>query len=231
VIAAPAGPKRDYVYLMGRPDSGMPRQPVMFAPTQAASWDNPAMDKNRDLLPWILGGLTMATIALAMTVASTNKTTAPSFRASSQPTAHLLPQAPVDNSPAPPPPPVPATVLPTLAATPPPAQIPSQASAANQIWECTINGQKTFAGRPCGGKSKLREVGPINTMEAAPLLPPSRSYQTQTDYAPDYYYPGPQDSADNSYPIVAVRPFVERRRPDHTHRPHGHERGAPARKN
>ena len=189
------------------------------------------MDKNRDLLPWILGGLTMATIALAMTVASTNKTTAPSFRASSQPTAHLLPQAPVDNSPAPPPPPVPATVLPTLAATPPPAQIPSQASAANQIWECTINGQKTFAGRPCGGKSKLREVGPINTMEAAPLLPPSRSYQTQTDYAPDYYYPGPQDSADNSYPIVAVRPFVERRRPDHTHRPHGHERGAPARKN
>jgi hypothetical protein len=194
------------------------------------------MDKDRDLLPWILGGLSMATVALAMTVASTNRTTAPSLRASSQPTAHLLSQAPVDNSPAPAPPPVPATV-PTLAATPPPAQSPSQPSAANQIWECTINGQKTFAGKPCGGKSTLREVGPINTMQAAPLLPPSRSYQTQSGYPPDYYYPspqdypGPQDSADNSYPIVVVRPFVERRRPDHTHRPHGHERGVPARKN
>jgi hypothetical protein len=208
----------------------------MFAPHAAASWDNPAMDKDRDLLPWILGGLSMATVALAMTVASTNRTTAPSLRASSQPTAHLKPQAPVDNSPAPTPPPVPATV-PTLAATPPPAQSPSQPSAANQIWECTINGQKTFAGKPCGSKSTLREVGPINTMEAAPLLPPSRSYQTQSGYPPDYYYPspqdypGPQDSADNSYPIVVVRPFVERRRPDHTHRPHGHERGVPARKN
>jgi hypothetical protein len=206
----------------------------MFAPCAAASWDNPAMDKDRDLLPWILGGLSMATVALAMTVASTNKIAAPSLRASSQPTAHLLPQAPVDNAPAPTPPPATA---PTLAVTPLPAQIPSQPSAANQIWECTINGQKTFAGKPCGGKSTLREVGPINTMEAAPLLPPSRSYQTQSGYPPDYYYPGPQDypgaqdSADNSYPIVVVRPFVERRRPDHTHRPRGQDRGAPARKN
>lgn len=198
----------------------MPRQIVMFAPRAAASWDNPAMDKDRDLLPWILGGLSMATVALAMTVASINKIAAPSLRSSGQPTAHLKPQAPVDNSPTPP---APMTV-PTLAATPLPAQSPSQPSAANQIWECTINGQKTFAGKPCGGKSTLREVGPINTMEAAPLLPPSRSYQTQSGYPPDYYYPspqddpGPQDSADNSYPIVVVRPFVERRRPDHTHR-------------
>jgi len=208
----------------------MPRQFVMFAPRAAASWDNPAMDKDRDLLPWILGGLSMATVALAMTVASINKIAAPSLRSSGQPTAHLLPQATVDNSPAPTPPPVPMTV-PTLAATPLPAQSPSQPSAANQIWECTINGQRTFAGKPCGGKSTLREVGPINTMEAAPLLPPSRSYQTQSGYPPDYYYPSPQDSADNSYPIVVVRPFVERRRPDHTHRPHGQERGAPGRKN
>src|ERR1035438_10561419 len=122
----------------------------MFAPHTAASWDNPAMDKDRDLLPWILGGLSMATVAVAMTVASTNKTAAPSFRASSQPTAHLLPQAPVDNSPAPTLPPVPATV-PTLAGTPLPTQTPSQPSAANQIWECTIDGQKTFASKPCGG--------------------------------------------------------------------------------
>ena len=29
----------------------------------ATSWDNPAMDKDRDLLPWIFGGLSMATFA------------------------------------------------------------------------------------------------------------------------------------------------------------------------
>jgi hypothetical protein len=190
----------------------------------ATSWDNPAMDKDRDLLPWILGGLSMATVALAMTVASTNKTATPSFLPSSQPTAPLLPQIPVDNSPAPTPPPVP-TAVPTLGATPLPAQTPSQPLAANQIWECTINGQKTFASKPCGGKSTLREVGPINTMEAAPLLPPSRYDEPQSGYPPDYYYPSPQDSADSAYPIVVVRPFVERRRPDHTHRPHHQERG------
>ena len=195
----------------------------------AASWDNPAMDKDRDLLPWILGGLSMAAAALAMTVASTNKTAVPNSPPSSQPTAHLLPQAPVDNSPAPTPPSVP-TAVPTLTATPLPAQAPNPPSAANQIWECTINGQKTFAGKPCGGKSTLREVGPINTMEAAPLLPPSRYDEPQSGYPPDYYYPSPQDSADSAYPIVVVRPFVERRRPDHTRRPHGREHGAPARK-
>src|ERR1700722_892653 len=206
----------------------------MFTPHAAASWDNPAMDKDRDLLPWILGGLSMATAVLAITVASTSKTAAPSLPASSPPTAHLLAQGPLDNSPAPTPPPVPTTV-PTLAAAPLPAQTPSQPSAANQIWECTIDGQKTFAGKPCGGKSTLREVGPINTMEAAPLLPPSRSYQTQSGYPPDYYpgppdYPGSQDSADSAYPFVVVRPFVERLRPEHTHRPHGQDRGTPARK-
>jgi hypothetical protein len=33
------------------------------------------MDKDRDLLPWIFGGLSMAAVAIAITVGSTNGTT------------------------------------------------------------------------------------------------------------------------------------------------------------
>jgi hypothetical protein len=37
--------------------------------------ENLAMDKDRDLLPWIFGGLSMAAVAIAITVGSTNGTT------------------------------------------------------------------------------------------------------------------------------------------------------------
>jgi hypothetical protein len=188
-------------------------------------WDNLDMDKDRDLLPWIMGGLLMASVALAVTIASSNRIasnnrTAP---APTQPAAQL--SLPAENAPAPDP--VPSATQ-AAAAVPPPTV---DAPPTNQIWECTINGQRTFANHPCGGSSSLREFGPLNTMQATPLLPPAHTYEPQPGYPAQYYYPDTPDPPDVSYPIVVANPFIERRRPDHWHPPHGHDHGPHSRSN
>jgi len=188
------------------------------------------MDKDRDLLPWIFGGLSMAAVAMAITLGSTYGNapgSAPkNAQAPSPITAHPLPWA---DAPAPPP----ASAQTLVAAqiqTPAPPVEPN-----SQIWECTINGQKTFSDNPCGDKSSLREIGPINRMVPTPILPHARSFVPEPSYQPEYSYPGEQvDSypgeqqfAYNSYPVFIGIPFHERRRPDHGHRPHSHERSGP----
>jgi hypothetical protein len=176
------------------------------------------MDKGRKFQPWILGGLSMATLAFAISVGWTQDI-APNNAAA----------APVSaRTPAP---------APTLAAaqihrmTPPTEQ-------HRQIWECTINGQKTFSDYRCGDKASLREIGPINIMDPTPVLPHSRSYVQESsgqprDSDPSQQadsYPSEQQSADNSYPVddsypgdgsypvFIGNPFGERRRPDHEER-------------
>jgi hypothetical protein len=184
------------------------------------------MDKERDLLPWIMGGLSMASVALAMTIASSNRTKPASAQAPTQPAAQLLLPPPAENVPAPVPAP---STAPAAAAVPPPTV--DAPPPANQIWECTINGQRTFANHPCGGSSSLREFGPLNTMQATPLLPPARTYEPPSGYPTQYYYPDAPYPPDASYPIVVANPFIERRRPDHWHPPHGHDHGPHPRSN
>jgi hypothetical protein len=109
----------------------------------------------------------------------------------------------------------------------------------SQIWECTINGQKTFSDSPCGGQSSVRELGPVNRMDPTPILPHGRSYVPESSYQPGYSYqgdqedsnPGEQQFANNSYPVFVGFPVHEPRRPEHAHRPHGHYRGPSSRKN
>jgi hypothetical protein len=182
-------------------------------------WDNLGMDMDRDLLPWIMGGLSMASVALAVTIASSHRTAPASVQAPSQPAAQLLLPLPAEN--APPPVPVPSA-MPAAATVPPPTV--EATPPTNQIWECTINGQRTFANHPCSGNSALREFGPLNTMQATPLLPPARTYEPQTGYPAETYYPDAQYPPDISYPIMVATPFIERR-PNHWHPPHGHDHG------
>src|ERR1700730_14522952 len=160
------------------------------------------MDNGRKFQMWILGGLSMATFAIAISVGWTKDIAPNSSPALSQTTAPLLRDAEVTTGPAAAPPPTPA---PTLAVaqihrmTPPMEQ-------HRQIWECTINGQKTFSDYPCGDKASIREIGPINIMDPTPILP--HSYVQQSSVQPGSsdpslqadYYPSEQQSADNSYP-------------------------------
>jgi hypothetical protein len=197
------------------------------------------MDKDRDLLPWIFGGLSLAAAATAVILGSTYGNASKHFQAPSLVTAHPLPEPPTQTVPTPTPTqtmptPVPAQNL--AAADIQTAAPPAQPNG--QIWECTINGQKTFSDNPCGEKSSLHEIGPINGMEPTPILPHARSVVPQSSYQPEYSYPdepadsyaGEQPFVSNAYPVFVGIPYREHRRPDRGHRPHNHDRGSIGRK-
>ena len=209
------------------------------------------MAEDTDLLPWILGGLSAATVAIAITVGASNggapNGTAPDkshvatpTTALSLPGAEAIPQATVALSRAT----ASLSQVPAIAPTPAPnlsgAQIQTAATPTqptSQIWQCTINGQKTFSDAPCGDKASVREIGPINTMDPSPVLSHAPSYGREPSYQPEY--PGEQaDSnaaeqqlAGNSYPVFVGIPIHESRRPEHAHRPHEHNRGPQPRRN
>jgi len=151
-----------------------------LTPSVAALEDNWAVDKDSNLLRRILGRLSMAAVAIAVTVggAAANPPTPPS----------------------------------------------------SQIWECTTNGQRTFSDKPCGVKSSLRELNPINGMDPTPILPPARSYQPQFAQPqfvdpPEYSSPGTQESVESSYPVLVAFPYNVRRPHERAHRPYKHGHG------
>jgi hypothetical protein len=120
-------------------------------------------------------------------------------------------------------------VVPAVAAPPAQIQQVTPPPASGQIWECTINGIRTFSGKPCGDKSLVREIGPVNGMDAAPVLPYARSADPDSRREPEYTYPGEQETPDpaqeaarTSYPVFFGIPVHEHRRPNHAHRPPDH---------
>jgi len=146
------------------------------------------MNKERGLLPWIIGGLTMAGVAAAIMVSS-GRPVAPSLPQITAPVSLPLPTPAAE---APPATPVASTVEAAAmpdASAPLPAQAQTTAEPAvqsGQIWECTTNGQKTFSNNPCGEKSTLLAMRAINTMNAAPEVRDARAYGRQPRYAPQY---------------------------------------------
>jgi hypothetical protein len=178
----------------------------------------------RVLLPWICA-LSLAGVAIAM-MDSANKP-APANSQVRVPASAPAPPAPAAASTPPIPTPAalhaPPSAAPGLMAAPePPADVPAPSA---QIWECTTNGQRTFSDKPCGDKPMLREVSALNIMNPTPMAPAARAYGPGPGYAPEYYPPSEQESADAAYPVVVGYPVVgypykNRRRPDHAHRPH-----------
>jgi hypothetical protein len=105
----------------------------------------------------------------------------------------------------------------------------STPAPSNQIWECTTNGVRTFSSNPCGTKSTVRQLNPINVMEPAPIYRPAPGYAPtmRSPAAPDRYSNPEQDSADepttdnaySGYPGVIVVPRARHVRPNNV-RPH-----------
>jgi hypothetical protein len=237
----------------------MGRQSVIFAARIEWQEDNRQMTEDRDLLPWILGALSMAAVAMAIAVALTGRS-APAHAsgqmtssASTLATAELNPKmqngaAPAGSASAPGAP-APGAWASTASASAawssaaqafpalPSAQVvgtaqtqpaPSPNPSGSQIWECTTNGVKTFSNNRCGNAAVLREVGPINVMDASPASN-VHWYGAGPNDAPDYYDPSPQQPADNSYPAVVGVPYLERRRPERPQQATHHDRGHPRR--
>jgi hypothetical protein len=107
---------------------------------------------------------------------------------------------------------------------------PTTAAPSNQIWECTTNGLRTFSNNPCGTKSTVRQLNPINVMEPAPPYAVTHTYAPSARVAPasSYSYPT-QDSSDATYtdnanygyPVYVVVPRARRLR---ANEPHNHPR-------
>jgi hypothetical protein len=204
------------------------------------------MIRENDLLPWIMGGLSLATIAVAVTVSSSIGTGPRKLPVPAQAAVSAPIQAPVPPAAAP-------AAAPILASAPAAAPVPATAppadpslaldpvqpagepmAPANQIWECTTNGQRTFSDKPCGGHATLREMNPLNVMNAAPRPQPPWPYQPDSNNAPDYYYPDApdgQDAVSSSYPVVVGYPYAVHRRPEHTQRPYHPRASAAPRRN
>jgi hypothetical protein len=202
------------------------------------------MNKERDLLPWVLGGLSAAAIAVAFAAVSThrNAPSLPSQVLAAQPAASPTALPARTTVPAAPPAAQPDS---TPSSAPPPLQAQNAVAPetpGGQIWVCVTNGVKTFSNNPCGEKSTQLDVGPINTMSAAPAMHSVRAYGPEPRYAAGYAdqgapadadeYPD-QSSADtggNSYTIVQGVGLVARRHPEHSHRPPPHHNPAPVRR-
>jgi hypothetical protein len=192
------------------------------------------MNKERDLLPWIFGGLSAAAIAVAFAAVSTHRATpavAPQVIAAQPPaspsalpvatTAQVTPPAAQPDS-------APLSAPPSAPPQPQTAIEPDV--QAGQIWECMTKGVKTFSNNPCGEKSTLLDVGPVNTMSPAPVRY-ARAYAPDPRYAAGYpdqnaaaedddYSDQPGDIGGNSYTIVQGVGLVPRRRAENNHRPH-----------
>ena len=205
------------------------------------------MTDDRDLLPWILGALSMAAVAMAIAVGLTGRTVpahASGQATSSAPTlATAELNSKMQNSAAPDRSgPTGSAAAPSASASaiqasaaPPSVQsvgtaaaqpVPAPNPPGNQIWECTTNGVKTFSNNRCGNAAVLREVGPINVMDASPASN-VHWYGPDTNDAPDYYDSSPPQPADNSYPVVVGIPYAVRRRPERAQQPPHHDRGHP----
>jgi hypothetical protein len=203
------------------------------------------MHRDRDLLPWILSGLLMASIAIAIGAGSIqnsrnlrvgNLTVDPTLSSPATSLAIALPPAPLIADPA-----VPTEPEHQFADAP--AQMTSSSSEpTGQIWECTTKGVKTFSDNPCGEKSALREVRPVNTMAPTPEDRSVRGKASDPRYMPAYVNDGayaeqdsyPEPAADesyDSYPVFQGFAYLPRIRALHPHRPIHHNPGMPVRRN
>lgn len=157
------------------------------------------MNKERGLLPWILGGLTVASVAAAITMVSSGRPVTTSLpQVTAQISAPVSLPLPTPAAPTPAGEAVPATQVaaPVETAAIPDASAPLPTAQAQttteptvqsgQIWECTTNGQKTFSNNPCGENSKLLAMRAINTMNPTPEVRDARAYGREPRYAPQY---------------------------------------------
>jgi hypothetical protein len=122
-----------------------------------------------DIFPWILGGLLIVVVAIAIRYTSSDQSglpaSVPRIQSSAAPLAAEFSRPP--------------TV--TVRNGGPPTPVP------RRVWEYTVNGQRTFSDSPCGTTSTIRQLSEINRMDPTPV-PPSVTYYNppSPSYAPNY---------------------------------------------
>jgi len=172
-------------------------------------------DAQTDLFPWILGGLLVVAGAVP---AAMHLTHAP-------PPAAIAVAAPANPGPSSPPAagssagPAASVARATPAAA---AESAPASPAPSQIWQCTVNGQKTFSDSPCGAGATLRQVSQVNRMDPTPA-----AHVPVYPQSPGVYYPpAPAEDVPSSNDIDAAPSviLINERRHDHRPPPHPHDR-------
>jgi hypothetical protein len=135
--------------------------------------------KEADLLPWILGSLVVVVAAVGLIVASNNKDD------SDVRSPKIRPAAVAAN---------PTQSRPALVA---PRAMPT-VGTPRRVWECAVNGQKTFSDAPCGVGSTVRELSPVNRMNSTPTSPTRYRSPPKPAYAPSYEPQGSAESTNSS---------------------------------
>ncbi len=173
-----------------------------------------AKDTDADLFPWILSGVLIAAVAVTV-IASTHTP------ASSTPKAPT-PRAVGVATPAPATPPTPPAPIQA-----PPAMQPAAKDGLppGSVWECVVNGERTFSDAPCGARSSIRQLSELNLMHSAGIPPPSYvAYDSgYTGPVSDQYAP---DVVNDSYAnpeVILINERLRRahppRRGNHIHAP------------
>jgi hypothetical protein len=125
-----------------------------------------------DLFPWIVSGLLIVLVAVAISFASSDQSGRP---ASVPPNQSAVPLPAEFSRP------------PTLTAR----NSGQPAPAPRRVWECMVNGQRTFSDLPCGTTSTIRQLSEINRMDPTPAAPSVTYYNPPS---PSY---APNDSAES----------------------------------
>jgi hypothetical protein len=146
---------------------------------------------DRDIFPWVFGGLLLVLVAIAIGYTSRNQSHLPASVPRIQSSAAPLP-AQVSRPPT-------VTARNSGAPTPVP----------RRVWECAVNGQRTFSDSPCGTTSTVRQLSEVNRMDPTPVPPAVTYYNPPSpSYAPNYTAQSYDNSANDSSVCESLKEAV-----------------------
>jgi hypothetical protein len=146
---------------------------------------------DRDIFPWVLGGLLIVLVAVAIGYTSSNQSDLPASVSRIQSSAAPLP-AEVAR---------PSAVTARNSGGPTPVP--------RRVWECAVNGQRTFSDSSCGTTSTIRQLSETNRMDPTPV-PPAVTYYNPSSpsYAPNYTAQSYDNSANDSSVCESLKEAV-----------------------
>lgn len=92
-----------------------------------------------------------------------------------------------------------------------------------QVWECVVNGQRTFSDVRCGAHSTIRQLSQLNIMDAEPVPHVLTSHSYDSEYMPAAIDQNEPDFVIEGQDVIVLN---ERRGSRHSssHVHHGHSR-------
>jgi hypothetical protein len=88
---------------------------------------------------------------------------------------------------------------------------PEPALPAGQVWQCTVNGQKTFSDKRCGAGASVRQINDINRMDPTPATSVHFYGSDYSNYPSSGAEAGERAAGDDSEQIFSTPPVIVNR--------------------